>query len=288
MGYEVRRAGELYFTLHPSPLGPVGYCPKPQVEKINLELLTAAGEKDGCIHIKIDSPNTPKPEEMLILIKQSSNLRETKPTFAQETIFLDLTQPEERLLEQMSQKTRYNVRLAQKKGVRIKEASDPKDFQYFLALQRKTAAKQRFYLHPDNYYQTLYELMQPAGKAHLLLATVEEEPCTAWLLFSHNAVLYYMYGGSSEKYHSLMPNNLMMWEAIKLGQRLGCELFDLGGINSDPKHHWAGVTRFKKGYGGRVVKFPPSYDLILKPWRYRLFLIADKVRWMYLNFRRRL
>lgn len=286
LGYQVVEASGLYFSLHPTPLGNIGYCPKPNPERTDWAALTTAGRESGCLHIKMDSPNTLDAEAWERIHRQGSNLAETKPTFAQETIFIDLTLSEEELLTKMEQKTRYNVRLAEKRGVRVEEATDAAAFPTFLNLQKETATRQHFYLHPDRYYQTLWELMQPEGIAHLLVAKVNQEICAAWMVFAYAKVLYYLYGGSSDQYQNLMPNNLLVWEAMRLGKRLGCELFDLGGINTDPHHPWAGLTRFKLGYGGQVVKFPPSYDLVLNPLTYRLFKTADRLRWWWLNFRR--
>ncbi|MDP2874093.1 MAG: peptidoglycan bridge formation glycyltransferase FemA/FemB family protein [bacterium] len=286
LGYQVVEVDGLYFSLHPTPLGNVGYCPKPNPEKIDWAALTKAGKESGCLHIKIDSPNTLDSESWEKIRRQDQNLTKTKSTFAQETIFINLTVSEEELLTKMEQKTRYNVRLAEKRGVRVEEANDAATFSTFLTLQKETAARQHFYLHPDRYYQTLWELTQPEGVAHLLVAKVNQKICAAWMVFAYAKVLSYLYGGSSDQYQNLMPNNLLVWEAMKLGKRLGCELFDLGGINTDPHHPWAGLTRFKLGFGGQVVKFPDSYDLVLNPLKYRLFRAADQLRWWWLNFRR--
>ncbi len=79
-----------------------------------------------------------------------------------------------------------------------------------------------------------------------------------------------------------------MWEAIKLGKKLGCKVFDLWGATDDPKDPWYGFTRFKLGYGGELVSFPGAYDLILKPIWYYPFLLADKFRWWFLNLRKKI
>jgi len=286
MGYEVHKVGSLYLTIHPTPLGKVGYCPKPQLAQLDWESFAAFGRQQNCLHIKVDSPQTEN-EKSLEEAAKRYPLKLTQPIFAQETIFLDLTQSEEKLLEKMDSKTRYNVRLAQKKGVVITEKVDEASLKAFLTLQKETAKRQRFYLHPDCYYQKAWQILHPANMAHLLLATTQGQTAAAWMLFNYAGVLYYLYGGSDDSYRSLMPNNLMMWEAIKLGKRLGCQLFDLGGINTEPEHPWAGLTRFKMGFGGQLVKFPPSYDLVIRPAPYRMFRIADRLRWSWLDFKRR-
>jgi len=288
MGHQVAAAGDLYFSLHPTPLGNIGYCPKPNPEKIDWEKLAATAKEHNCLHLKLDSPHTLDLETWENKLASAKNLRlkKTEPTFAQETVFLDLTKNEEELLQQMEPKTRYNVRLAQKRGVTVRESQDAKGFSTFLTLQKTTAARQHFYLHPDHYYHTLWEVTQPEGVSHLLVAEINRKIISAWWFFHWEGVLYYFYGGSSEEHQNLMPNNLIVWEAIRLGQSLGCRLFDLGGINTDPHHRWAGLTRFKLGFGGQVVKFPGSYDAVFKYIPYKLFRITDKARWFWLNLKR--
>lgn len=274
--------GGVQLTLHKVPLLPlnVGYCPKIELEKIDWKELKAVGKKHRCIFIKIEPGEN---EELGI---KNKGLRKAKPIFATQTILLDLTKSEEELLAGMKQKTRYNVRLAQKKGVVVEERSDPEALKIFLKLQRETAKRQGFFIHPDSYYRTVWEVLHPKGMAHLLVASVRQQstiPLVAWMLLKYQDTLYYPYGGSSEEFKNYMPSNLMMWEAIRLGKKLGCKTFDMWGATEDPKDPWYGFTRFKLGYGGQLVSSPGAYDLVLKPALYYPFIVLDKTRWFLLN-----
>jgi len=279
VGTPAVRVGEVQFTLHKVPFLPfnVGYCPKVDVEKIDWEQLKAAGKKHNCIFIKIEPDGN---EELRI---KNKGLRKSKPIFATQTILLDLTKSEGELLAGMKQKTRYNIRLAQRKGVVIEERTDPEALEIFLRLQRETARRQGFFIHPDSYYKTVFEVLHPKGMAYLLIARVEETPVVAWMLLRYQDTLYYPYGGSSTKFKNYMASNLVMWEAIRLGKRLGCKVFDMWGAADDPNDPWYGFTRFKLGYGGRLVTFPGAYDLVLNPFLYWPFILADKLRWFLLN-----
>ena len=300
IGTPAVRVGDVQFTLHKVPFLPfnIGYCPKVDVKKINWEELKAAGEKRRCIFIKVEL-NQPFNH---LTIEQ---LRPSKAIFATQTILLDLTKPEEDLLAGMKQKTRYNVRLAQKKGVVVEERSDPEALEIFLKLQKETAKRQGFFVHPDSYYRTVWEVLRSKGMAHLLVASVKSPPTNnqqfidsknrrsadnlttplvAWMLLRYEDTLYYPYGGSSVEYRKYMASNLMMWEAIKLGKRLGCKVFDMWGATDDESDPWYGFTRFKLGYGGKLVTFPGAYDLVLNPLLYRPFIMADHFRWWILNF----
>jgi lipid II:glycine glycyltransferase (peptidoglycan interpeptide bridge formation enzyme) len=282
------------FTLHKVPFLPfnIGYCPKVDPEKIDWEELKEAGRDHHCIFIKVE------PLECVnASMRQCVNgatLRKSKPIFATQTILLDLTKPEEDLLAGMKQKTRYNVRLAQKKGVVVEERSDPEALDIFLKLQKETARRQGFFVHPDNYYRTVWEVLHPKGMAYLLVAEVRDVndgrggggamvPIVAWMLLKYQDTLYYLYGGSSEKFKNFMASSLVMWEAIKLGKRLGCKVFDMWGATNDPQDPWYGFTRFKLGYGGQLITFPGAYDLILQPLLYWLFVLVDKIRWWVLQ-----
>ena len=278
VGTPAVKVGGVQFTLHKVPLLPfnVGYCPKVDAEKIDWEELREAGREYRCIFIKIE-PN--QPFDHLTI----QPLRPSKPIFATQTILLDLAKSEEELLAQMKQKTRYNVRLAQKKGVVVEERDDPEALEIFLKLQKQTAKRQGFFLHPDSYYRTVWEVLRPKGMAYLLIAKVENTPVVAWMLLKYQDTLYYPYGGSSTEHRKFMPSNLMMWEAIKLGKRLGCKTFDMWGATDDESDPWYGFTRFKLGYGGELVSFPGAYDLILNPLLYYPFILTDKLRWWVLN-----
>lgn len=286
IGTPAVKVGGVQFTLHKTPFLPfnVGYCPKVDVEKIDWEELKAVGKERNCIFIKIE------PFESIKVLKcqgvKDRELRPSKPIFATQTILLDLTKSEEELLGGMKQKTRYNVRLAEKKGVVVEERDDPEALEIFLKLQKETAKRQGFFVHPDSYYQSVWEVLHPKDMAHLLIAKVENTPVVAWMLLKHQETLYYPYGGSSTEFKKYMASNLMMWEAIKLGKRLGCKTFDLWGATDDKSDPWYGFTRFKLGYGGQLVSFPNTYDLILKPVWYKIFILADKLRWRLLNLRK--
>ena len=214
-----------------------------------------------------------------------TTLRKSKPIFATQTILLDLTKSEEELLAEMKQKTRYNVRLAEKKGVVVEERDDPEALDIFLKLQKETAKRQGFFVHPDSYYSTVWEVLRPKSMAHLLVAKVENTPVVAWLLLKYQDTFYYPYGGSSTEFKEYMASNLMMWEAIKLGKKLGCKVFDLWGATDDESDPWYGFTRFKLGYGGELVSFPGAYDLILNSLLYYPFILVDKLRWWFLKLR---
>jgi len=116
--------------------------------------------------------------------------------------------------------------------------------------------------------------------ARLLIATYNNKPLTAWMLLNFKDTLYYPYGGSSKLHPEVMANNLIAWEAIKLGKKLDCKNFDMWGAldpNASTKNPWFGFHRFKMGYGGKLVEYIGTYDLVFNWPIYLFFTLIDKL-----------
>jgi len=231
------------------------------------------------------------------------------PLFTEYTFILDLTKTEEELLKNMHPKTRYNIKVAQKHEVLVIEDNSDEAFETYLKLTRETTKRQGFYAHSENYHKMMWKTLgvrnQESGirnqgkreknhdsyfiihdsnklTSHLLLARYQEKTLVAWIVFVYKDTLYYPYGASSSEHRETMASNLMMWETIRFGKKLGLKSFDMWGSlgpNPDPKDPWYGFHRFKEGYGGKLVEFVGSYDLVINPMLYHLYKIADKIRW---------
>jgi len=233
-------------------------------------------KKENIFFIKLE-PNVEKNETLAKNLK-SWGLVPGKTLFTPTTFWIDLTKSEEDLLKEFSGKTRYNIRLAERSGVSVSEDNSAEAFEKYLELTRETTQRDKFYAHNEKYHRLMWETLQPAGIAHLLVAKYSGEIVTTWILFSSGDFLYYPYGASTHKYKNIMANNLMMWEAIKFGKRLGLKTFDLWG-----REPGKGFTKFKEGYNPRVVEFISTWDLpINKPlyWQYR---VAEFMRWQILK-----
>ena len=178
----------------------------------------------------------------LFFVKSSSRV------FAPHTFLMDLRFSEEELLARMHQKTRYNIRLAEKKGVVVRDVSNEKDgFDVFYSLYLETVKRQNYLGHSYAYHQTVWEKMKAAGYARLLVAYSQDKPLSEYELFFYKNTGYYLYGGSSNENKEVMASNLLMWEALKLSKKIGCTWFDMWGAlpkNYNPKDPWAGFHRF--------------------------------------------
>jgi len=280
---------QLTFHSIPKTTFQVGYFPKgPLPTQEMLNALLELGKERNAVLVKLE-PNVRKQDGDAAMQKLASSfdLRKGKTVFTPYTFRINLTQSEEELLAAMRPKTRYNLRLAERHGVKVIEDNSDAAFEEYLRLTFETAKRQRFYAHDETYHRLMWGALRPSGIAHLLTATWESHILVAWIVFVFKDVLYYPYGASSTEHRDLMASNLVMWEVMRFGKQQRCRSFDLWGAlgpNPDPKDPWYGFHRFKEGYGGELVEFVGSYDLVINPQFYSLFHFADDLRWKWLRF----
>lgn len=293
-GVKVVRINNLQLTIHPLPYikYTVGYLPKgPGIDKKMLDALFTIGKKENCIFIQLE-PNIEKKDNKEYRLKNL--FPSSRPLFTKYTFVLDLTKTEEELLKNMHSKTRYNTKLAEKKGVKIIEDNSDKAFEEYLGLTKETTKRQNFYAHSEKYHRLMWETLKTQKSdydkltAHLLKATYQGETLATWIVFVLGDTLYYPYGASSNKHREVMASNLMMWETIKFGKKLGLKNFDMWGalsVNPDSKDPWYGFHKFKEGYGARHVEFVGSYDYVLKKKLYVIYNILNNIRWLILKLK---
>jgi lipid II:glycine glycyltransferase (peptidoglycan interpeptide bridge formation enzyme) len=194
------------------------------------------------------------------------------------TVLLNLDHSEDELLAAMKQKTRYNVRLARRRGVRIRPG-DVSDLDTFYQLYAETSERDGFLIRPRSYYLDAWGSFLQGGQqstpsaAHLLLADVEGETVAGLILFSFGSTAWYMYGASSNRHRKHMPNQLLQWEAIRWAREAGCTLYDLWGApdDLDESHAMWGVVRFKLGLGGQLAQGLGAWDFPGNRTAYRLY-----------------
>lgn len=281
-------------TVHPLPKIPysVIYFPKgPMPNKTLADALVKLGKEEKAILVKME-PNviadekTNKPE-----LWKNLGLTPGQPLFTKHTFHIDLTKSDDELLASMKSKTRYNLRLSQRHGVKVVEDNSKQAFETYLKLMMETTKRQSFYAHDEDYHRKMWQIMNPASMAHLLVAKYKNKPLVTWILFTFNNVLYYPYGASTREHQEVMPSYAMMWETIQFGKKQGCRLFDLWGTpgpNPSPKDPWYGFHRFKLGFGAQLVEFVGTYDLVIDHRLYPLYNLANSLRWKLLRLKAKL
>jgi peptidoglycan pentaglycine glycine transferase (the first glycine) len=196
------------------------------------------------------------------------------------TIILDIRGDEETILARMKQKCRYNIRLAEKKGVTIRAWDD---IPAFHAMMQVTGGRDGFGVHSLEYYQRAHEIFHPNGTCELLVAEFEGRPLASLMVFAHGRRAWYVYGASNDQERNRMPTYLLQWEAIRWAKTRGCEEYDLWGVPDENEEIleasfekrsdglW-GVYRFKRGFGGELKRAAQALDKVYNPLLYQLYL----------------
>jgi lipid II:glycine glycyltransferase (peptidoglycan interpeptide bridge formation enzyme) len=196
------------------------------------------------------------------------------------TIIIDIRGSEEEILAKMKQKTRYNIRLAEKKSVIVRAWDNIESFHKMMLV---TGGRDGFGIHSLEYYKRAYELLQPKGLGEVLVAEYEGKPLAALFVARNGNRAYYLYGASTDEERNRMPTYLLQWEAMKWAKSYGCEEYDLWGVpdqdeatleaNFESRHEglW-GVYRFKRGFGGELKRAAQAMDRVYNPLLYWAYL----------------
>jgi lipid II:glycine glycyltransferase (peptidoglycan interpeptide bridge formation enzyme) len=270
-----------------------------------LDDLQALARREGAIFIKIDpdvvvgtgipGEDDAKQNENGRTVQDQLRLRHwvmsTEQIQFRNTVIIDLSPSEERLLARMKQKTRYNVRLAAKKGVVVR-LGEVNDLPLLYRLYAETSARDGFVIRNQSYYEQVWTtfMRTTGGKetpaADCLIAEVDGEVAAAIFVFYFAGRAYYLYGMSHAAHREKMPNYLLQWEGMRLAKRRGCRTYDLWGAPDDfnEKDSLWGVFRFKEGFGGEVVRTLGAWDFPARRLWYPAYTqvvprILDIMRW---------
>jgi lipid II:glycine glycyltransferase (peptidoglycan interpeptide bridge formation enzyme) len=204
------------------------------------------------------------------------------------TVLIDLTSSEEEMLARMKQKTRYNIRLAEKKGIILRIGTE-EDFPMLYKMYAETSVRDGFVIREKGYYQTVWKTFLANSfsmsdsqspitpyqlpTAEPLIAEVNGEPVAALFVFYFAGHAYYVYGMSRNMHREKMPTYLLQWEAMKRAKAKGCNVYDLWGAPEafDESDSMWGVYRFKEGLGGQVVRTLGAWDYAFNPLWYRMY-----------------
>lgn len=192
------------------------------------------------------------------------------------TVMIGLEQSEEELLADMHEKTRYNIRLAERKGVTIRTGDSDADIDAYLALNQETASRDGFLSQSSDYIRATVQFLRSNGMCRIRLAEYQGNVLVANIEMRFGDTLTYLYGASSSMHRNVMAPYALQWSAIKDAKQEGCRFYDLYGTNPgskqsiDYKASWEGITRFKLGWGGSRVEYVGTWELPLMPVAYRL------------------
>jgi len=267
------------------PLGfTIGYIPKPVISNQSIseqfwEEIDEMCRRHRAIFLKLE-PDSWNFEITLYLPSFILSKHNIQPP---RTMIIDLSGNEEEILARMKQKTRYNIRLAMKKGVTVRAWDDVESFHKMMLV---TGDRDRFGVHSLEYYRCAYELFHPTGMCELLVAEYEGRPLAALMVLARGRRAWYFYGASTDEERNRMPTYLLQWEAMKWAKARGCEEYDLWGVPDEDEATleanfenrqdglW-GVYRFKRGFGGELKRVAQALDRVYNPllhWAYLRFI----------------
>ncbi|HVM90601.1 MAG TPA: peptidoglycan bridge formation glycyltransferase FemA/FemB family protein [Verrucomicrobiae bacterium] len=198
------------------------------------------------------------------------------------TALLDLTKSEEALLAAMHQKTRYNIRVAQKHGVTVRVGTE-QDLASFIRLSHETSERDRFLHMSETYLRKTYEILSKAGMARLRLAEYNGTLLAANMEIHFGDTMTYLHGASSSEMRNMMAPFILHWDAIRFAKEEGFKIYDFWGCNPESEQafdfrpRWEGITRFKLGWGSERVSYVGTFDIAKQPMVYRLLRKIGRV-----------
>ena len=238
-------------------------------------------KKERALFLRVE-PDIWEPASKGFIQRQLPQFIETNHTIQPpRTILIDLRPSEDEILMAMKSKTRYNIRLAERKEVIVRPSAD---VEAFYRMMQTTGERDAFGIHNQRYYQRAYDLFKRRDACTILIAAYEDEPLAGLMAFSHGETAWYFYGASTDEERNRMPTYLLQWEAIRWAKNRGCKTYDLWGIPDHPEATleesflersddlW-GVYRFKRGFGGEICRTIGAWDRVYHPHLYKLYQV---------------
>lgn len=272
----VKKLPRIPYTIAYSPRGPLFSSEDALVEL--LQTGKKFSQEQKALVWKMDPPLIhPDPlwkklatENGLLLQDTGLDFAGVQPRFV---MTLDLRPSLETLLSNMKSKTRYNIRYAERKGVRVFIAKEKKQMGIFYTILQETAQRDGFSIRPLSYFEALWDNLVQNKLAQVFLTYQEGTPLSGALLFRLGKRAWYVYGASTNENRNLQAAHLIQWEMIKWAKSQGCLVYDFRGVSGDlnPEHHLYGLYRFKDGFGATLVEYVGEYDLPLSKGGYPLW-----------------
>jgi len=270
----------LGFSIAYLPKGPVGSHWIPLIEEINN---LCRSEKSIVLYVE---PDCWEEEETHCINQLDNYLLADIAIQPRRTILISLEGDEGEWLARMKQKTRYNIRLAERKGVKVAKSED---IYVFNQMIKVTGERDEFGIHEPEYYEQVFKLFSREEMCNLLVAEYDNKPQAALIVFYHGNRAWYFYGASNNQERNRMPTYLLQWEAMRLAAERGCKTYDLWGIPDESSEVlenyftkrsdglW-GVYRFKRGFGGVIKRSAGVFEKINYPVLHRFFKTALRLR----------
>jgi hypothetical protein len=241
-----------------------------------LESLQAAGRELGVDFVRIEPQRGTTAAEL----RQRGGVKisEASPEF---TRIIDLTKEEAQLRAELNASHRNRINGTERRGITIRQTTDPADFGQFLAMLHDTASHSGVSFWPDSYFQKLHDILAAAGIVRMYLAEAEGQPVASAMFYDWGGTRYYAHAGAyQERNRKLKASVSLVWQALLDAKAAGLQRYDLWGVapEGDRTHHLAGISEFKAGFGGQLVTYLGTWDMPLKPGKYRAYTVYRRLR----------
>ncbi|MBI2415824.1 MAG: peptidoglycan bridge formation glycyltransferase FemA/FemB family protein [Candidatus Kerfeldbacteria bacterium] len=248
-----------------APYGPVGQLDATTTPQL-IDQLQAVAQSDQAIFLRYERGGSKLGGQPAAAIH---------PT---DTWVLPLTTADQ-LLAGMKPKWRYNIKVAQRHKVIVHSEASVQAVDEFYRLASSTAQRQQISLHPKSYYQLMIDQLGKAGMATVYLAKQQEHVIAAAIMVLFGHTMTYLHGGSDYAYHHAMAPHLLHWQAMQDARQRGLRYYDFFGIApaSQPNHPWAGISRFKQGFGGAARQYDGTYELVFQPTWYSAYRLVKRL-----------
>ncbi|MFH0912556.1 MAG: peptidoglycan bridge formation glycyltransferase FemA/FemB family protein [Patescibacteria group bacterium] len=247
-----------------------------QAMELIINHIRQLASSEQVIFFRTDPPLLSSDATSLSIYKSLGFVLSSKSTQPKSSLLVDVSTKSVNLLMQMKPKTRYNIRLAEKKGIIIRTTTQPDDIEIFNQLMHTTSARDRFTPHPEEYYRQQLRVLGEHNLLSLFIAYDEQTPLATALVAWFGSTASYLHGASSQVSREKQAPYLLHWDIIKAAQERNCAHYDLGGVNLDPRHTWAGITRFKLGFGGNITEYVGNLELPLHPTWFKLYRLLTQ------------
>ncbi len=253
----------------------------PAADLSDAELVKALAVKAGelarekkAVFIKLDPPVSDEREDVKAALRKAGFKQAVEEKGGFEGIqprcvmHMDITGTEDEILANMTEKWRYNIRLAARKGVVVRPGATDTDIDDFYKILEVTGKRDGFLIRSQSYFKTMYNVMAPNDMIRLFLADYDGKVVAATIAIAFADKCWYVYGASGNEYRNVMPNHALQWAMIKWAKERGCPVYDFRGIPCDlsPEHPLHGLVRFKKGFGAYPVKYVGEYEMTFAPF----------------------
>jgi lipid II:glycine glycyltransferase (peptidoglycan interpeptide bridge formation enzyme) len=258
-----------------APFGPVLNIRnlKFQIGQMLMATIKKIAKKEKAVFLRFE-PKDSSDEKMPQDFIQTLDIQPSR------TQILDLKKSPEELLAQMHPKTRYNIQLSSRRGVKVRESQDSKEAKIFYKLAQETGERNQFKIYPFDYYQKMVKILGQADLLKIFSAEYDQKTIAAILVIYFGKTAVYTHGASSSDDRNLMAPHLLQWKAILESMKRNCESYDFWGVAppGDEQHPWAGISRFKRGFSGNDIKYMGCYDLPYRKIFYKTYQSLRKVR----------